>query len=70
MNINEKSKYLAIKVEGLPHWLWFDRSKTSVEDGIFTGVQGWGEDGAQTDIECDVTLIKSEIASESLQYEQ
>lgn len=67
--INGTSKYIAIKVRGLAPWLWFERSKTMREQGVFTGVGGWGESGSHTEITTDVELIEAEISSEALQYE-
>lgn len=69
MQINKTSKYLAIKVRGLAHWLWFQRDKTKIEDFIFVGIDGWGESGNHTEIKVSIALIEAEISSEALQYE-
>lgn len=68
MDINKTSKYLAIKVRGLDHWLWFERVKTTMESGMFIGMGGWGIDGKHTEIKVDQDLIEAEISSEALQY--
>lgn len=63
------SKYVAIKVKGIDHWFWFDRTGVSRDNGVFRGLDGWGDGGAMTEITVDEGLIEGEIASESLQYE-
>ena len=63
------SKYVAIKVTGNNHWLWFERAKTVRADGKFSGEGGWGDGGAHTEIITDEKNIEGEIASEQLQYE-
>ena len=44
-------KYLAIKVRGLPHWIWFETKQTVEVSDTFKGSNGWGKNGAQTDVE-------------------
>lgn len=62
-------KYVAIKVEGIPHWMWFKKEKTTHEGGVFTGKDGWGKGGAQTTItNLDAKLIIGRMESTDLQY--
>jgi len=61
-------KYIAIKVKGFDHYIWFELSNTSREDGNFLGIQGWGKNGAFTEISVPVSEIISEIKSSELQY--
>lgn len=63
-----KTKYLAVKIACLPHFVWFKRSKVREEDGLFHGHDGWGEDGALTHLSCTVQAIEARIESEALQY--
>jgi hypothetical protein len=62
-------KYTAIKLIGLPHWLWFETTKTKKENGRFIGSEGWGCGGAFTNVDVDASEIQGEINSEALQYE-
>lgn len=66
--MSKETKYIAIKVKDLSHWLWFERTKVTRENGNFTGVGGWGDDGAYTEISVDESLIEGEILSDALQY--
>ena len=68
LSISKDSKYIAIKVRGLTPWLWFARVNVSRNMGIFTGVNGWGEQGNLTEISVDENLIEGEISSAVLQY--
>lgn len=61
-------KYIAIKVVGLKHWLWFETDKTTEENGKFIGKEGWGNGGAYTEIEIDSQYITGRIRSNELQY--
>jgi len=61
-------KYVAIKVRGLKHWLWFDKDKVEELGGIFTGEGGWGDGGALTEITVSTEDIVGRIFSENLQY--
>lgn len=66
--ISKETKYLAIKVAGLSHWLWFERAKVTVSSNLFTGKEGWGDDGAFTEVCVNTDLIEGEMASDTLQY--
>ena len=61
-------KYLAIKVEGIQHWIWFKKGHAKVENGKFTGKNGRGKGGAATDIKIDECRIIGRIESDALQY--
>ena len=62
-------RYIAIKLTGLDHWLWFEEEKTSEEKGVFIGKTGWGKGGAFTEIEVNSDEIIGRINSDTLQYE-
>ncbi len=62
------NKYIAIKVVGIDHYIWFEKTKTKIKNGYFIGVGGWGKNGAYTDIKVKTKDIVSEIESASLQY--
>jgi len=64
----EPTKYIAIKIKGMNHYLWFERAKTEIEDNSFIGRDGWGEGGAFTHINVSEDEIIGRIESESLQY--
>jgi len=61
-------KYIAIKVDGLNHWLWFETEKVTEKDGRFIGLAGWGEDGNYTEIDIDTNEILGRIHSDFPQY--
>ena len=60
-------KYIAIKLKGLDHWLWFEKSKTVNHLGVFCGSEGWGKRGALTTIKVATNQIVGEIKSDELQ---
>lgn len=62
-------KYLAVKVKGLDHYLWFKSENVANESGKFVGKDGWGKRGANTDLETYDSEIISTISSDALQYE-
>jgi len=67
--MKSNSKYLAIKVDGFKHWLWFDRKKVVRGNATFEGEEGWGDGGALINsITVDENLIRGEIESDTLQY--
>jgi len=61
-------KYIAIKVKGINHWIWFEKEKAIRQGGNFIGDAGWGKDGAYTSITISESQIEGEITSDSLQY--
>lgn len=63
-----ETKYVAFKVKGLHHWLWFDRSKVNEEDGRVIGKGGWGQGGEFTEIDVSSDEITGRINSNGLQY--
>lgn len=68
LTMNTDTKYLAVKIQGIQHWLWFERAKTVRAAGQFSGHDGWGKGGTPTEIITDEKLIEAEIASDQLQY--
>ena len=62
------TEYIAIKLRGFNHLLWFERAKTTEEAGCFKGIEGWGESGAFTNVECESQCIEARLESEMLQY--
>jgi hypothetical protein len=66
---NEKNlKYMAIKVKGIKHWLWFETEKVTRDSNNFTGRDGWGKGGNLTDISVHENDIIGEMYSEAPQY--
>ncbi len=63
-----KQKYIGIKVQGIDHWLWFKQTCVTRDTSGFKGVEGWGKDGAYTNIEIPCNLIEGEIESDCPQY--
>jgi len=61
-------KYLAVKLKGLNHFVWFERQKTKQAQGQFAGQGGWGARGVATNIQCQVSAVEAWIYSEELQY--
>ena len=66
--LKPKKAYIAIRVQDMNPWLWFEREKVKIEDGLFHGENGWGRSGAATDISVKIDMIKSVIHSSNLQY--
>jgi hypothetical protein len=66
---NDKNlEYIAVKVEGINHWFWFETKKVTREDGTFEGMSGWGKGGNLTDLSVPEHLIEGEIYSQAPQY--
>lgn len=61
-------KYVAIKVKGLDHWLWFKQEFVTEKAGRFKGEKGWGKGGALTSVDVAKRDITSRLASDTLQY--
>jgi len=61
-------KYIAIKVRGMDHWLWFKREMANISNGQFVGKEGWGKDGSLTEIKVSESLIEGLIDSETLDF--
>lgn len=62
------TKYIAIKVKGIAHWLWFDTKKVKLDGTTFVGNEGWGKDGALTSINVLKEEIIGKLYSDNLQY--
>lgn len=67
-NMNKETKYQAIKLKSLNHWLWFKTDNVKRENGRFIGVGGWGKGGEFTEISINESDIEGEISSDSPQY--
>jgi len=63
-------KYIGIKIKGLDHWLWFEKSKVSEASLYFCATEGWGKDGEVTSIGVDTNLIEGRITSNALQFNE
>lgn len=61
-------KYVAIKIKGLDHWLWFEQKEVINDEIKFKGKNGWGKNGALTSIEINKSSIEGYIYSDILQY--
>lgn len=61
--------FIAVKVEAFPHWIWFSREGVTEEADQFIGVNGWGKDGAMTDLDVPAHMIQGRIESSELQYD-
>lgn len=59
--MSAEEKYIAIKIQYLKHWLWFQTEKTSEDGDTFRGWDGWGDGGAYTNIEISTSLIQGRI---------
>jgi hypothetical protein len=70
MNKDNKvqNKFIAIKVQGINHWIWFALSNVTKENNRFIGKSGWGKGGAFTEIEVSENKIEGVIHSDELQY--
>jgi len=62
------TKYIAIKVKGVTHWLWFKTEKVERINHKFIGKDGWGKGGTLTNITVSEDEIIGELHSENLQY--
>jgi hypothetical protein len=61
--------YVAVKVKGFNHFIWFERFNI-VDDGIFfCGVNGWAQGGALTHLNCESSAIEARIESDTLQHD-
>lgn len=61
-------EYTAIKVKCFDHWLWFKTDNITETDFLFTGLGGWGVDGALTEIEIPPSLIEARMTSTNPQF--
>lgn len=62
------TEYVAFKIKGLQHWIWFPRKNVKEEGGRLIGNGGWGKGGTFTDIDIDENEVVGTINSEGLQY--
>ncbi len=68
MDKSLQRKYVAIKPKGFAYYIWFKTENVIYDLGCFIGKDGWGKDGALTNIKCSGTEIDSYIYSDELQY--
>ena len=68
MKTPEETKYIAVKLKGLNHFIWFRTSKVITSLGCFIGKNGWGKNGALTNLKCYEKDIEAYIYSDELQY--
>lgn len=61
-------KFIAIKVQGIDHWVWFEKIKVTEGATHFEGTEGWGKYGALTNINVKKSQIEGRIESDTLQY--
>ncbi len=61
-------EYIAVKLSSLNFYIWFETKKITVENGIFTGDEGWGKDGSFTSLQCRVADIDGYLYSSMPQY--
>ncbi len=61
-------KYIAIKLKSFDYYLWFKKENVTQYLGAFIGKDGWGKNGAYTNIKCSSSEIDSFIYSDELQY--
>lgn len=62
------TKYVAFKVEGINHWLWFETEKVTRQNGKVVCRDGWGKGGTYTNLDIDESCVEGRLDSEELQY--
>ena len=68
---NETGKtppYIAVKLQGLSHWIWFKIENVTESQGMFVGKDGWGRGGEFTEIDIPDCMIEGRLVSDALQY--
>lgn len=65
----ENVKYVAVKLKSFNYYIWFKVDETHYEDNTFVGLNGWGKNGAYTNLRCNKDEIVSYIYSKELQYD-
>jgi len=61
-------KYTAIKLKGMPYWLWFISEKVKREDGYITGTNGWDNSGHAVDVHVEESSIEGILDADELGY--
>jgi hypothetical protein len=61
-------KYIAVKPKGFDYYIWFEQEKVIQDLVYFIGRNGWGKNGAFTNLKCRSSEIESFIYSDELQY--
>lgn len=64
----KKTKYIAIKVKDLNHWLWFKTVNVTEKNGRFIGLDVWGHQGNFMEIDVDCREIVGRIHSDHPHY--
>jgi hypothetical protein len=67
INLENQKEFIAIKVEGIDHWLWFEKKDVEINGQSFSGKRGWGKNRTITDIETSTDQITSVIYSDNIQ---
>lgn len=67
--LNTKAAYVAVKLKGLPHFLWFERGRYRESATQFAGCDGWGPGGALTHAGGALDQIEARLFSDELSYE-
>ena len=62
-------KYTGIVVRGMDHAIWFETAKVERSNSRVWAKDGWGEGGAQTDLEISTDAVEGWLYSDALQYE-
>ena len=65
---NDMNKFVALKIDGLKYWVWFEIEKVKEADGRVVGKSGWGKNGEFTEIDVPDGMIKARIYSRTLAY--
>ena len=63
-----KTKYVALKVDGLKAWLWFKCDAVIEADGRVVAKAGWGEGGAYSELNVPVAMVLARLYSDPLAY--
>ena len=61
-------EYIAIRIKGYNHFIWFKTKNTLDQNGVFIGQDGWGKNGAYTNVKCRSEEITSYIHSKELNF--
>lgn len=61
-------EYIAIKIRDFNHWVWFEKKHVQEDSSTFIGKQGWGKDGALTEVSIPKRMIEGRIESKEPQY--
>lgn len=68
MSDKPKTKYVALKIDGLNAWLWFKCDAVIEADGRVVAKAGWGRDGAYSELNVPVAMVLARLYSDELAY--